>query len=336
MIFLNQVESVLGAQGPPAPGPGDTFHYELEALYNGGATICDRMTGRFSGDVLQFMGFGEIVRSFMELRGLSVCTLYCNIYRVYADGSEVGTGYSILDILYHRGKVLAPVNRTADEFLAGSFLYPYKLVCVYGRSNFLLHYYADEAGTITVNRTFADGTTDSLTISASVGQSYAVINRGTSSGGAAGIHAHVEFGYRQMDIYFLKAEVKETFIFRNVYNVEEYVAIPAALSSEPKTEFEEAQQDGVLQRYDIEQQLSLELKSASIPSVLYNQLLAMCRAKSVMYDVNEAMPTTVATARPVIIEEYKLPKSTAPGSKLTVELKFKYCDTEMNDVVLIQ
>ena len=272
----------------------------------------------------------------MELRGLSVCTINCTIYRVYPDGSEVGTGYSILDILYHRGKVLMPVYRTADDFLAGSFLYPYKQVCVYGRSSFNLHYYAAEAGTITVDRTFADGTTDPLTSSSATGLSYVVINRGTSSGGAAGVHAHVEFGYRKMDIYFLKAEVNEQFIFRNIFNVQEYVTIPASLSSEPKTEFEEAQQDGVLQRYDIEQQLGMQLKSASIPSVLYNQLLAMCRAKSVMYDVNEVMPTTVATARAVIIEEYKLPKSTAPDSKLTVELKFKYCDTEMNDVVLIQ
>lgn len=335
MIFLNQVESVLEASSPPAPGTGDNFHYELEALYNS-AAICDRMTGRFSGSVLQFMGFEEIVRSFMELRSLTVCSIYCTIYRVYADGSEVATGYPVLEILYHRGKVLAPVYRTADDFLAGSFLYPYKQVCVNGSSSFNLHYYAASAGTITVDRTFADGTTDTLTYSSTTGLSYVVINRGTSSGGAAGVHAHVEFGYRKMDIYFLKAEVREQFIFRNVFNVQEYVTIPASLSSEPKTEFEEAQQDSVLQRYDIEQQLSMELKSASIPSVLYNQLLAMCRAKSVMYDTNESMPTTVATARPVIIEEYKLPKSTAPNTSLTVDLKFKYCDTEMNDVVLIQ
>lgn len=335
MIFLNQVESTLEALAPPAPGPGDTFHYELEALYSG-SVICARLVGRFTGGVLKFIGFKEIVRSFMELRSLTVCSLYCTIYRVYANGSEVSTGYPILEVLYHRGKVLAPVYRTADDFLAGSFLYPYKQVCVNGNSSFSLHYYAADAGTITVDRTFADGTTDTLTYSSTTGLSYVVINRGTSSGGAAGVHAHVEFGYRKMDIYFLKAEVREQFIFRNMFNVQEYVTIPASLSSEPKTEFEEAQQDGVLQRYDIEQQLSMQLKSASIPSVLYNQLLAMCRAKSVMYDTNEAMPTTVGSARPVIIEEYKLAKSTDPDSRLTVELKFKYCDTEMNDVVLIQ
>lgn len=335
MIFLNQVESTLEALAPPAPGPGDTFHYELEALYSG-SVICDRLVGRFTGGVLKFIGFKEIVRSFMELWELSVGSFYCTVYRVYADGSEVGVSYPILEVLYHRGKVLAPVFRTADDFVAGSFLYPYNQVCVNGRSSFGLYYYAAEAGIITVNRTFADGTTDTLTFRAAAGMSYAVINRGISSGGADGVYAHVEFGDRTMDIYFLKAEVTELFIFRNVFNVQEYVAVPAALSSEPKTEFEEAQQDGVLQRYDVEQQLSMQLKSASIPSVLYNQLLAMCRAKSVMYDTNEAMPTTVASARPVIIEEYKLAKSTAPDSRLTVELKFKYCDTEMNDVVLIQ
>ena len=213
MIFLNQVESTLEALAPPAPGPGDTFHYELGALYSGSA-ICDRLVGRFTDGVLKFIGFKEIVRSFMELRELSVGSFYCTVYRVYADGSEVAVGYPVLDILYHRSKILMPVYRTADEFLEGSFLYPYKQVCVYGKTSFSLHYYAAEAGTITVDRTFADGTTDTLAFSSTAGLSYAVINRGTSSGGAAGVYAHVEFGYRTMDIYFVGGELCEQFIFK--------------------------------------------------------------------------------------------------------------------------
>ena len=263
----------------------------------------------------------------MQLNNLTVATVSMKFD--LTDPEQSGTWSKSLDVLYHGSKLRIPVYRTADEVVGSWFLVPYKSVYVLGGTYFHLPYYASAAGTATITRTYADGTTDTSTAVTSAGLNNLVIQKSSS------IHAHVEFGYRTMDIYFVDADMKEHFSFRNVFNVLEQIDIPASFESNPKTEFETAQQDKVLQRYDIEHQLEMSIKTSALPAGIYKQLLALCQARSVTYYQSESLPITVSGTHAISIEEYKLPKSTEPNTPLTFEMKFKYCDTEMNDAVVL-
>ena len=327
MIFLNQVESTL-ASDLVAPGSGDSYHYELDMKYNN-TSICDLITGRFEGSTCKFYGAEEIVRAFMQKNNLAVATFMCTINRVYSSGSSTGVSYPILDVLYLNSKLIVSTYITADYVVSNFFLIPYSKIYAIGVTAYTLYYYTSTAGTITITRTFADGTTDTITSTSSAGYGYLVVNRGGC------IYAHAELGDRNMDIYFVDAPKVEKFLFRNIFNAQEGVYIPASLESNPKTEFEEAQQEKVLQRYDVEQLLEFSLKAGSLPSGMYKQLHALCRARVVKFAVPETMPSTIDSEREISIIEYKLPKSTEPNTPLTFEMKFKYCDTEMNDAVVL-
>ena len=320
MIFLSQIEEKLSI-------PSTVTVASLTWAKIGNDTIIGEVAGRKENSIWLFSGLEESVRAYMQLNNLTVATVSMKFD--LTDPEQSGTWNKSLDVLYHGSKLRIPVYRTADEVVGSWFLVPYKSVYVLGGTYFHLPYYASAAGTATITRTYADGTTDTSTESTSAGLNNLVIQKGTC------IHAHVEFGYRTMDIYFVDADKREHFSFRNVFNVLEYIDIPASFESNPETEFETAQQDKVLQRYDIEHQLEMSIKAGALPAGMYKQLLALCQARSVSYTQSESLPITVDGTHAVSIEEYKLPKSTEPNTPLTFEMKFRYCDTEMNDAVVL-
>lgn len=328
MIFLNQIERNIRKA---TSSSYESVRCAITLLDGVGAVVAHiaDVYSRVIDGYHEFPGVEELVRAYMLQNNLTVIVPSVTHYYYINGESATPPTTQNLGILYHGSKLRIPVYRTADEVVEGWFLVPYKSVYVMGGTYFHLPYYASAAGTATITRTYADGTTDTSTAATSAGLTNLVIQKGTC------IHAHVEFGYRTMDIYFVEADKREHFSFRNVFNVLEHIDIPASFESNPKTEFETAQQDKVLQRYDIEYQLEMSVKTGALPAGMYKQLLALCQARSVTYYQSESLPITVSGTHAISIEEYKLPKSTEPNTPLTFEMKFKYCDTEMNDAVVL-
>lgn len=326
MIFLNQIESFLRVAVADQVSGCDHIVLQIKSRNN---VVLFETASRKIGDYYEFPGMEESIRGYMLQNNLSVFSSRASYYPLDASGSQLDAYSANLDVLFHSSKLIVPSYRTADEVVDSIFLIPYNSILAVGVSAFTLYYYASTAGTITITRTFVDGTTDTISSMSNSGFGFVVVNRGDCR------YAHVEFGYRSADIYFVDSQRLEKFSFRNVFNVLESVSLPAALESNPKTEFETAQQDKVLQRYDIEQQLEMKVQSAELPAGLYNQLYAMCRARDVNYVTQESLPSTVGSVRPVIIKDYKLPKSTEPNTPITFEMTFSYCDTELNDAVVL-
>lgn len=288
--------------------------------------------GLFSGTVTSWLFYGveEVIRTWFELTGLVSSPVATFTFRYgYQD---VTHGASVInytseskDILYTDAKLNTVL--TADDLIASKFLTARREVVLYG-SPFLLFFYKStgEEPVIGVNNAVTYYDKDGAVLSStelSPTTSFVQVTVNPPSGSTK---AKVTYNNRELWFYFAEAPVVHRFAFRNVFGVQEIVWIPASVVKSPDSEFETAKQGGKSVRYDIEHKLTIELKSAALPSALADAVLEMCRSKSVIYRV--ALVNGSTANRDVVITKYKIDQSDNPNSPRSVELSFEYADDE--------
>lgn len=133
--------------------------------------------------------------------------------------------------------------------------------------------------------------------------------------------------FRLFRIYAAKYEV---FSFRNIFNDEEQVFIPGALSVKSSVDFDDAVSEKTYYRYDVSHKKEFTLVAKSIPSFMHETLLNLCRGRKVKYRETQGLNTVW---HEIVVKDYKLPKSTAPNSVLNFEMTFEMCNIRSNEVV---
>ena len=264
----------------------------------------------------------------MQQNNMSVVTVNCTINRVYDNGSTTGVKYPTLDVIY-TGARLRRTSTSADVFVANYFLTHYRVGWICSGESYYLNYYASSSETYTIVRTKKDGTTATVTGTANAGTSSILVSFVTDT-----VKAVVTMGYRTFTLYYLDMEWSERFQFRNVFNAVEYLSFPASVTESPSTEYEEAQQDKIMQRYDVEHKLEIKIKTPLLPAFTYPHLLDMCRSRLVKrHEPFKEMSSTYYEYSEVNIKEYKFDKSNEPNSPIMLELTLNYCDTERNSAI---
>ena len=325
MIFLSGVNDFLRAS---VSGQESGCDHIVMAIKQGSTTIFEA-TSRKIGSYYEFPGMDELIKAHMLQNNLSVFTAIACYYPCDASGSQIDAYSKNLAVIYTGAELRKPGTLTADVFASVYFLTHYKSSWTTPSDSYLLNYYASADENYTIVRTFKDGTTATATGTATAGASRIPVNYLTDC-----VSAVVTMGSRTFTLYFLDIDIAERFQFRNAFNALESVVFPAATTEAPKTEYETAQQDNVLQRYDIEEQLEVKIQTPPLPEFMRQMLLDMCRSHYVeRLDSYRAGSTNYQVYSPVIIKEYKFDKSNEPNKPLVLELTLQYSNTKRNNAI---
>ena len=292
--------------------------------------VVEDVHGLLRDNVYHFYGVKEYIKSYMEQNGDSIGEFDVSYYNYDASGNKVtsslseGVSVSVLyrNRVFQKGTPL-PFNG-ADGLLASRFLTPNRVGWLMPDGNFRLAYYCATAETGTITYVSHDGTSTTDTINASVGIGEVLLRY--SSGYSM---AHIVLGYRTFDIYYLDMPVVKRFRFRNMFNELEYIAVPAAITSSPSTDFETAQMNDVKIRYDIENTLEFTLKTAVLPAFMYTPLCDMLLARKVEYSEVSGLWLTVIPNlgwKDILVTKYKFDKSDKPNSPVSLEMTFEYAE----------
>lgn len=322
MIFLSELNKYINS----------LQHYLYVDIYKievGTDVLSNRIPGKKVDGKWQFYGAEEIIRSYMQLKRQAIVSVKISFDERDEDGG--GIVDHTVSVLYNDVKVLLYNESIGDggefaEYLflnvgSSAWLMPGTSLKVWFA---LTHQYADA---ITHKR---DGTTTREVIDAG----HEVYDCWQVDYSDDVEYVDISFERKpSFKVYMLPDyQNVEHFQFRNMFNILDSVCFPCVVSSYPKTEFEEAQQDNVMQRYDIEQQLEFSIKSPSLPMFMYERMLAFCRGR--VTQRKEIIGST-AVWRDIIITEYKFSKSNEPNKPISLEMKFKYADTRLNNAVIV-
>ena len=313
----------------------DNYLLKVECAYGQEVdTLIDSVTGRVVSGYSEFYGTEEIVRAFMQKSGIGEITLYLT-YTGCSESDQSVLSPVTVSVLYNDPIIKPSASQTAAQLTAARFLNTGSVAWLYPNDSINVWYWwqsLSERGSI--YKTKLDGTEVPDVSFGPTDQEPNNIQYVGSYWRNDRLMERYVMGSRSFKVYYLNAPEVSHFRFRNAFNLVEPVSVPAALSSDPKTEFEEAQLDKMIQRYDIEQQIEFTVKTGPLPRFMYNRLLAMCRSRFVQYREMVGSPA-VATWRDVIVSDYKLKKSDEPNTYVTLEMKFKYVDTTLNEAVEI-
>ena len=328
MIFLNQIEATIRKA---ASQSYDSVRCAITLLDQYGAIVA-HLTDSYSRVINgyhEFPGSEELVRAYMLQNNQTVVILSVKHY-YYLNGDVVSAPEtSTLGIIYVGAELRKPGTLTADVFASVYFLTHYKSAWTTPSESYLLNYYAASDENYTIVRTFKDGTTATATGTATAGTSRIPVNYLTDC-----VSAVVTMGSRTFTLCFLDIDIAERFQFRNAFNALESVVFPAATTEAPNTEYETAQQDNVLQRYDVEEQLEVKIQTPPLPEFMRQSLLDMCRSHYVeRLDSFRAGSTNYQVYSPVIIKEYKFDKTNEPNKPLVLELTLQYSNTKRNSAI---
>ena len=330
MIFLNQISTSIRKA---TSNDYDSIRCTMTLLDAYGAVVAHiiDMNSRVIDGYHEFLGVEELVRAYMLQNNISVFTLAVKHY-YKLDGDAISAPESsTLGIVYTGAKLRKSGSLTADVFTSYYFLTHYKVGFAHVGQSILLSYYAAQNTSYSVVHTKKDNTTQTFTGTANAG-----VGTLSVSGHSDDAMAVVTMGNRTFTVYYLDMDVPIKMRFRNVFNAVEYVSFPGSTNKVPKTEFETAQIEGVSIMYDIEQQLELKIKSAALPSAMYNTLLDLCRSRKV--EINDPFKSgsiTYDTWNEVLIKEYKLEESDNPNTPISIELTLQYADKRNNDAVTV-
>lgn len=325
MIFLNQIESTIRQTVASQASGCSYIILELRV----GSTVYVRTSSRKIGSYYEFPGVEELVKALMLQNNLAVFSVTAVYYVKDSSDTQIDTYSSSLSIIYTGAELRKPGTLTADVFASVYFLTHYKSAWTTPSDSYLLNYYAASDENYTIVRTFKDGTTATATGTATAGTSTIPVNYLTDC-----VSAVVTMGSRTFTLYFLDIDIAERFQFRNAFNALESVVVPAATTEAPKTEYETAQQENVLQRYDIEEQLDVKIQTPPLPEFMRQTLLDMCRSHYVeRLDSYRGGNTTYQVYSPVIIKEYKFDKTNEPNKPLVLELTLQYSNTKRNSAI---
>lgn len=322
MIFLSELHKYINSLQ-------HQLYVDIYKIEVGTDVLSGRISGKKVDGEWKFYGAEEIIRSYMQLKRRAIVSVKISFDE--NDGEDGGIiGYTV-SVLYNDVKVLLYNESIGDggdfaeyRFLnvgSSAWLMPGTSLKVWFAGT------AQPANAITYKR---DGTT-----------SWAVIEAGHEVYDCWQVDysddvEYVDISFEEkpsFKVYMLPDyQNVEHFQFRNMFNILDSVCFPCVVSSDPKTEFEEAQQENVMQRYDIEQQLEFSVKSPSLPMFMYERMLAFCRGR--VTQRKEIIGST-AVWRDIIITEYKFSKSNEPNKPISLEMKFKYADTRLNNAVIV-
>lgn len=322
MIFLSELHKYINSLQLD-------LYVDIYKIEVGTDVLSNRIPGKKVDGKWQFYGAEEIIRSYMQLKGKAIVSVKISLDE--NDGEDGGIVQHTVSVLYNDVEVLL-YNQSIED--GGDFA-EYRFLNV-GSSAWLmpgtsLNVWfagtAQPADAITHKR---DGTTTWAEIQAGHDvYDYWPVNYSDDV-------EYVDISFEEkpsFKVYMLPDyQSVEHFRFRNMFNILDSVCFPCVVSSDPKTEFEEAQQDNVMQRYDIEQQLEFSVKSPSLPMFMYERMLAFCRGR--VTQRKEIIGST-AVWRDIIITEYKFSKSNEPNKPISLEMKFKYADTRLNNAVIV-
>lgn len=333
MIFLTQLgDSIKMLDGSPS---SEQYFFDLDI--KDGNTVISEIEGVLIDGYFQFFGAEEVVRAYMLQQNLTVLTLTC-VYTGHASGSSSSSVVTnTWTVLYNESYLVASSSITADNVATGRFLTPNKTGFVFAGGSFRLNLYVvlspGNYVTMTIVYYKKDGT-----------QSQSSTRVGTSGVSAVTFdydadisRAHIVLGDRVFDLYYLDLPAQEHFRFRNVFNVQEEISLPASVLDRPSSDFESAQQGNRNLRYDIEHNLELELKSALLPLAMRPVYLDLCRSRSVFRKVGyTSLGVSANEWREVNFTEYKLDASTNPNSEFRMEMKMEYVERKYIDAVIVE
>lgn len=322
MIFLKDIESNLRVYND------ELDYYQVEmSLAIDGELVIDRMQSRYMDGAHCFLGVEQIVRSYMELNRLSVATIVGDFLKFETETDTYAATFSY-EVLYHAGPIRYAGRLTADEFVVGSFLTPFKQALLYKNHMIHIPYYATTEYAVPQIATYLrDGSTYT-----SIGSYVNGLGSISVNYNANAYKVEVVFGSRKFTVLMAGEDTCEEFAYLNHFNVQEKIFLPCSITRKPSTEFESATQKLITMPYDIEHKEEITLKTAALPALVADQLQQLCRSRRVTYRERRGSATFPAD---IIIKDYDLPRSTQPNSPVTFEMTFEYADTQLPNTLTL-
>jgi len=264
-------------------------------------------------------GMEEYLRNLMFERSWGVLEIVGAIYRMYDEyGNQLGSAVDLngrdFDVLYVERPLHVAGNPSADDLVEQRLLNSGKVGWVTPAMSFAFlveGVWGIDGNYVTY--TYRDGSTEQVVASSQLTYDPDVVS------------AHVQFRNRSMDIFYLNQNA-HVFQFRNFFNREEDISIPGAIIDSPSTALQTGVLGSSLVKYDITHDREYTLKSALLPAYMYHPILAMCRSKIVRLG---------RWGKQIIITSFKLPRSTAPNTPVTFEMKYKFVDSTSVDAITL-
>ena len=318
MIFLHEIEKeVLRFPGDYQP---NEMYYWLDD--DNLDTFLEETKANGVGGYFSAPGVEEVVRAYMERQNLTVLEMSVH-YRL--EGTQEGTTMEWkggIKVLYTAGNVRKAGVVTADGIASSRFLTTADCAFLYKNHQYQLQYYIDSGSeTYTLGTYYRDGrvTNNGSKINAGLGSqrfSY-----------SADIAKYIVYlGNRQFTIYMMDDTPCEVVTFRNFFNAHDAIALPAAITRNPSTEYETATLDRVSVPYDIEHKEEFTLVTAPLHPAMADQLLWMVRSRQVSYKEKKGSAEFTSD---IIIKDYKLSRSSEPNTPVVFEMTFEYADTRL-------
>jgi len=338
MIYLHEIASVL--RYFPAQD-GDIVDLQSVRVKPEGApdsayvqVISDYKGLQGADHYWEFPGAEDIIRASLEKRNIPIAEISV-IYIIYPPSGAGGSSDTDSFTVLFTGARLLMSSVTAGQLCRNRFLHTGTAAWLMPGQSFSLCYYSESnpnqiglgtASPMTVYRTYRNGSSEQFTIQTDTDAGLKEVEFEYLAAVAFDV---VTFGLRTFCFYYIDAPVVEIFSFRNVFNLLETISVPAAVTEEPDTDFDTARLNNVLVRYDVEHNRTFTLTTATLPPFMYTKLLELCQARQVLW--RTFLTDSLTQSRDIIITEYKINKSTAPDTPLSLTLKFRFADTTLND-----
>lgn len=314
MIFLTEIGNTIRKASSQ---DWDTISLTIK---RGTTTLISNVPGRYSGGYYYFIGVEEVLKAYMEKNNLWELAISGTYTEVDSDTEQSATeSLSTTYILFNAFPIVS--SKTAAQISQDYFHTPRNKAIIYPGQEFKLHFDEINQGITTVRHKL-DGTSYSWSDATEQGQEYhdCAYNSATAYDEKK-INTSTIF-----TLYHVAADNVHHFKFINVFNVEETVSVPSAITSSPSTEFEEARQGKVAIRYDIEHKTEYSLKASGVPAIVCDALFDMFRSRKVWSKLPSKFGGSYDTWRQIIITDYKIERSSEPNGPKEVEIKFYVAD----------
>ncbi len=311
MIFLSNITESFRFQSSQV----GVDHYEVTVSFTvplGTSIIAEALVPVLDGGYYYVMGLKELVKAHMEQNNYSFYSLNFHARPYDADGEwmenldDISISEEVLyNSLKFRGSAYTIVN--------WRFMTRRTSMVIADNANYILHWANGTPGdTFDIVYHLKDGSTDTQTVQVTGAAGSVALGR-TALKDA--YYAYAKYNARTMTVYFQEQSEYLIFNFRNMFNVEERMTLPASIEENPSTEHESAVYNQITQHYDIEHRLELKVKTAPLTDGQLDMLLELCRSRKVrMYrNMKEGWVS-------VLVDDYKMPKSDNPNSPRVAEL----------------
>ena len=274
-----------------------------------------------------FSGLFEIVKSYILENNLapyvdnfSFMITYYYHTRTNATVSS-GEDTESYGIWFTAGQLVMPSSFTISNFAAKRHLTLRRFAWLLPNEEYKLYYWADGVYTGEITFTDEDGEESTEEFTAPDDG----LNSVTIEGSSNFVKAVVDNADRPFTLYYVDVPKVVHFEFRNFFGLMERLSLPAAIKKTPETEFETAKQDGVTVRYDVEQKLTMEISTASLPDFVAEAVTEMCRSGKVRM-LDHVAATNTDVWRDVHITEYNAEKSDNPNTPFSFSMSIEYAD----------